>query len=99
MTNRRKKGHIMNIFLRDISPELNEIQIKQIFAAFGEVVQVEIKSDKPITGRESVRRAYIEMAVKAEGVEAIRNLNGKVIAGRIITAIEALPLSKKIRKP
>jgi RNA recognition motif-containing protein len=94
-----QRGNIMNIFLKDISPELNETKIKQIFTAFGEVVQVEIKSDKPISGRENIRHAYIEMAVKSEGVEAIRNLNGKVVSGRIITAIEALPFSKKARKP
>jgi hypothetical protein len=38
--------------------------------------------------------------MKSEGVAAINNLNGKIIKGRVINIIEALPLStKKIEMP
>ena len=43
---------------------------------------------------------YIEMNMKSEGISAINNLNGVILKGRVISAIEARSLSaKKIEVP
>jgi RNA recognition motif-containing protein len=88
----------MVIFVKNITYALTEDRVRTIFTHFGKVIQVEIIPEIPITERDQVRHAYIEMPNKTEGSEAIRQLNGKIIDGRSMTVIEALPLSNKKTK-
>ena len=38
---------------------------------------------------------YVQMALKAEGVAAIANLEGKMVGARVMSIVEALPLTSK----
>jgi RNA recognition motif-containing protein len=90
----------MNIYVGNLALETTADELKQAFSVFGEVKYVFIMHDGNANRHEAGLYGYIEMGVKSKGVAAINNLNGTIIKGRIINAIEALPLSaKKIEIP
>jgi len=79
----------MNIYVGNLSYQASEDDIRQAFAAFGEVTSVAIIKDKE-TGR-SRGFAFVEMANSPEGTAAITGLNGKDLKGRALTVNEARP--------
>ncbi len=90
----------MNIYVGNLAFETTCDELKQAFSVFGEVKHVVIMHDGNVNRYQAGLYGYIEMSMKSEGVEAINNLNGKMIKGRVINTIEALSLSaKKIAMP
>ena len=85
----------MNIYVGNLAQETTGDELKQAFSVFGEVKHVMVMHDGNTNRHEAVLYGYIEMNIKSEGVTAINNLNGTIIKGRAIAAIEALPLSAK----
>jgi RNA recognition motif-containing protein len=77
----------MNIFVGNLSPEVTEDELRQEFARFGEVTSVTITKDQ--------YRAYafVEMARYSQSEAAIAGLNGEMLRNRVLSVIEALPLS------
>jgi RNA recognition motif-containing protein len=90
----------MNIYVGNLAIETTSDELKKVFSVFGAVKYVVIMNDRSVNRRETGLHVYIEMSMKSDGVAAINNLNGKIIKGRVINIIEALPLStKKIEMP
>ena len=90
----------MNIYVGNLAFETTGDELKQAFSVFGDVKYVVIMHDSNVNRYETGLYGYIEMSMKSEGVAAINNLNGKMIKGRVINTVEALPLSaKKIEMP
>lgn len=89
------KGDAMNIYIGNLSLEMTKDELRQEFAAYGEVISVTIMSDKYIGSGQPRGYGYIEMASKEAGKTAIANLEGKTINDRSINVVEALPLSDK----
>jgi RNA recognition motif-containing protein len=85
----------MNIFISNIPSETTEDILRNIFTSFGQVKLVAIHHEKTNEGPDTGCYAYVEMQSKPEAVRAVRTLNGTLIGGRLINAIEALPLSNK----
>jgi RNA recognition motif-containing protein len=85
----------MNIYVGNLDRGVTEDDIKQAFAAFGQVSTATIIKDK-FSG-ESRGFAFVEMPTKAEGETAIADLNGKELKGRTITVNEARP--REDRRP
>jgi RNA recognition motif-containing protein len=85
----------MNIYVGNLSLEVNEGELKQAFMDFGEVLTVRVMNDKYIGSGQPRGYGYVEMASKAEGSTAVAALNGKVLKQMTINVIEALPLSDK----
>lgn len=83
----------MKIYVGNLSYQCSEADLKEQFAKFGEVVSVKVITD-PATGR-SKGFAFVEMANREGGQEAVKNLNGKEIDGRVVTVDEARPQVKK----
>lgn len=81
----------MNIYVGNISKDLSEEELREAFAAFGQVSTVNIIKDK-FTG-EYRGFAFVEMPVKEEAAAAINNLNGKELKGRALNVNEARPRS------
>jgi cold-inducible RNA-binding protein len=79
----------MNIYVGNLPRESNEEELKQLFAAFGEVATAAIIKDK-YTG-ESRGFGFVEMADKTAAQAAITALNGKDFKGRPLTVNEARP--------
>ena len=85
----------MNIYVGNISRTANEQDLKDAFAAFGEVSSASIIKDK-FSG-ESRGFGFVEMPNKDEADKAISGLNGKDVKGRPLTVNEARPRTDRPR--
>lgn len=85
----------MNIYVGNLSLEMTEDELRKEFAEFGEVTSVIIMDDKYIGSGQPRGYGYVEMASKSEGATAIANLEGKKLRDRVVSVVEALPLSDK----
>ena len=85
----------MNIYVGNLSRDLSETELKEAFAAFGEVSTCNIIKDK--FTNESRGFGFVEMPNKEEGDKAIAGLNGKDMKGRNLTVNEARPRTDRPR--
>ena len=85
----------MNIYIGNLSLETTEDELREAFAAFGEVISVVVMNDKYIGSGQPSGYGFIEMTSKSDGMAAIAGLRGKRVRDRHISLIEALPLSEK----
>ncbi len=79
----------MNIYVGNLSYGMSEGELRDAFAAFGEVSSVKILMDRE-TGR-SRGFGFVEMPNQGEAETAISNLNGKEVSGRALRVNEARP--------
>ncbi len=79
----------MNIYVGNLSYEVNEEDLKKAFEDFGQVESVKIIMDR--YSGQSKGFGFVEMPSQAEGQSAIDGLNGKEIKGRAINVNEARP--------
>lgn len=79
----------MNIYVGNISYQLDESGLEAAFAEYGEVDSVRIISDRD-SGR-SKGFGFVEMPNQTEGEAAIQNLNSKELEGRVLNVNEARP--------
>jgi cold-inducible RNA-binding protein len=84
----------MNIYIGNLSLETTEDDLRAEFTRFGEVISVTIMNDHYIGSGQPRGYGYVQMASKEQGVNAIANLEGKIIKNRVITVVESLPLSR-----
>ena len=80
---------MINIFVRNLDPTTTEVQLKDLFAAYGSVETVTIVKDRDTSGPRGI--AFIEMADAAEAKAAIESLNGFRLNDRAIRLNEARP--------
>ena len=85
----------MNIYVGNLSRDLTESDLREAFAAFGEVQSAAIIKDK-FSG-ESRGFGFVEMPNKEEAEKAIATLNGKDLKGRTATVNEARPRTDRPR--
>ena len=79
----------MNIYVGNLPREATEEDLREAFAAFGQVTSAKIITDK-FSG-ESRGFGFVEMPANAEGQAAIAGMNGKELKGRTLTVSEARP--------
>ncbi len=79
----------MNIYVGNLSFKMTEQELNNLFAEFGEVTRAQIITDKH-SGR-SKGFGFVEMTEKADGENAIKELNGKEVDGRALKINEAYP--------
>jgi cold-inducible RNA-binding protein len=82
----------MNIYVGNLSYEVNEEDLQEAFKAFGQVESAKIITDK--YSGQSKGFGFVEMPSKAEGQSAIDGLNGKELKGRTLNVNEARPRSE-----
>lgn len=78
-----------NIYVGNLGFSVTGDQLQELFTEFGEVVSVNIITDRD-TGR-SRGFGFVEMADGADAAKAIEGLNGKELDGRDLTVNEARP--------
>jgi cold-inducible RNA-binding protein len=78
-----------NIFVGNIDFDTNEDNLRQLFAAYGQVNQVTIVKDRD-TGQPR-GFGFVEMATVADGEKAIAELNGTQFGSRTLNVNEARP--------
>jgi len=79
----------MNIYVGNLSFDATEDEVRELFAAFGQVTSVSLIKDK-FTGRPR-GFGFVEMATDGEAQKAIAELNGKDYKGRSMTINQARP--------
>lgn len=83
----------MNIYVGNLSYGMSEDELREAFAAYGDVSSVKILSDRE-TGR-SRGFGFVEMPNQSEGEAAITQLNGKELGGRTLRVNEARPRERR----
>ena len=74
---------LLNIFVDNLSSDVEEIDLQQLFEKYGEVASVNVV-------REKVRTfAFVGMPDKDQGLKAISELNGKDFMGLDLKVGEA----------
>ena len=77
----------MNLYVGNLSFQTREEDLKTLFSEYGEVNSVKIITDRA-TGK-SKGFAFVEMADKTGGMNAIRELNNKEFDNRSLKVNEA----------
>ncbi|MFC1771657.1 RNA recognition motif domain-containing protein [Candidatus Margulisiibacteriota bacterium] len=85
----------MNIYVGNLPYSISEQDLKDLFGEYGAVTNVKIINDRE-TGR-SKGFGFVEMAEKAEGDTAVKELNEKEMDGRKIKVNEARPREERPR--
>ncbi len=80
---------MFNIYVGNLSFEATEDELRGLFAEHGEVVKVNIITDRD-TGRPR-GFGFVEMADENSGRTAIEQVNGREVGGRTLTVNEAKP--------
>ena len=88
---------MMNIYAGNLPYSVTEDDLREAFAAFGEVSTVQLIKDK-FSG-ESKGFGFIEMANNAEADEAIKSLNDTSLKGRDIKVNQAKPRGERPARP
>lgn len=83
----------MNIYIGNLPFHASEDDIKELFAAFGEVSSVSIIKDK-FSGQ-SRGFGFVEMPNTSEGQAAIQGLNGKEFMERSLVVNPARPREER----
>ncbi len=79
----------MNIYVGNLSYDVTEEELREQFAAFGEVASVTIVKDK--RSGQSKGFAFVEMPTLSQGQAAISGLNGKIFHERQMSVSGARP--------
>lgn len=82
----------MKIYVGNMSYDVKEDDLRQLFGEFGDVQSASVITDK-VSGR-SKGFGFVEMAEQEAGQAAIDGLNGKEFKGRTVTVSEARPQDK-----
>jgi len=87
----------MNIYVGNLSYNLTEGELEEVFGAHGTVASVNIIKDRD-TGR-SKGFGFVEMPEQADGEKAIEALNDTELGGRNLRVNEARPREERPRRP
>ncbi|MDB5252577.1 MAG: RNA-binding protein [Flaviaesturariibacter sp.] len=83
----------MNIYISNLSFNVQDEDLREFFAPYGEVTSAKIINDRE-TGR-SRGFGFVEMSDEAASQKAISELNEATIEGRTIKVMEAKPKEDK----
>ena len=81
------------LYVGNLSYDTTETQLREAFAAVGEVESVSLITDRD-TGR-SKGFAFVEMPNEADAKSAIEKLNGTEVDGRTLNVSEARPREER----
>lgn len=86
----------MEIFVAKLSPVTSEVNLRQAFSEFGEVIQCKIVMDRD-TGK-SKCYGFVKMADQSEANSAIDGLNGSRLDGNQIVVKKSDPKPQEPRR-
>ena len=87
----------MNIYVGNLAYGVTDDDLREAFAAFGEVERASVIMDRD-TGR-SKGFGFVEMPDNSQADAAIKGLNEKDLSGRAIRVNEAKPREDRPRRP
>jgi len=77
----------MKMYVGNLIYNMTESELRELFAPFGEVLTSHIVTDHYT--RQSKNMGYVEMAVREEGKQAMKQLNGKEVNDRCLVVRKA----------
>jgi len=83
----------MNIFVGNLSPDVNENDLENAFGKYGKIRSIKLIKD--MFTQASKGFGFVEMASKLEGEAAIKELNTSELKGKPIIVNEARPQRNK----
>ena len=83
----------MNIHIGNLAREVSDEDLREAFAAFGQVTSARVVLDR--YSGQSRGYGLVEMPSRDEAMTAIAALNGRLLKGRIIMANEAQTQSRQ----
>jgi RNA recognition motif-containing protein len=86
----------MNIYVGNLSYEVTEDEVKDLFSPHGEISSLSIIKDK--YSGQSKGFGFIEMPNQAEAEEAIKALNESELKGRNIKVNQAKPKEERPKR-
>ncbi|MHB8707587.1 MAG: RNA recognition motif domain-containing protein [Desulfuromonadales bacterium] len=86
-----------DLYVRHISAEATEEDLRKLFAVSGKVTYVHMVKDAK--SGEFVGCAFVKMSSEAEAKDAIVTLDGALLGNRTILVSEARPQKPKGRQP
>ncbi len=86
----------MNIYVGNLSYEITDDEVRDIFSPHGEVSSVSIIKDK--YSGQSKGFGFVEMPNQAEAEEAIKTLNESDLKGRNIKVNQARPKEERPKR-
>lgn len=91
-TNAIREYMTIKLFVGNLSFNVNEEKLEQLFAQHGKVVSVAIPTDRD-TGRKR-GFAFVEMETQAEADAAIQSMNGQDVDGRQLAVNPSRPKTR-----
>ncbi|PPD57357.1 RNA recognition motif domain-containing protein [Dehalogenimonas etheniformans] len=85
----------MNIYVGNLALTVSEADLRHEFIPFGTVTTVTMMDDTHFGSGQPRAYSYVQMPSTDEGEFAISILNGKSLDGRIISVIQAIPMSQE----
>ena len=79
----------MNMYVGNLTFSVNEDDLKEVFAEFGEIESIKIIKDK-FSGQ-SKGFGFVEMPSNSEADKAIKALNGSLMKGQAMKVNQANP--------
>ncbi len=86
----------MNIYVGNLSYEITDDEVRNIFSPHGEISSVSIIKDK--YSGQSKGFGFVEMPNQAEAEEAIKTLNESDLKGRNIKVNQAKPKEERPKR-
>jgi len=78
----------MKLFVKNIHPEVNEVELEGVFAVYGEIDSTKIIYDR--ADWSSKEFGFVEFMKKEDAVKAIEGMNGKELRGKPLEVKEAI---------
>jgi cold-inducible RNA-binding protein len=81
------------LYVGNLSLGATEAELRVAFSTCGEVVSVSMMNDEYIGSHQPRGYAYVEMALRSQCEAAVLAYDGKMMCGRSVNVVEALPVS------
>lgn len=78
----------MKLFVKNIHPDVNELELEGVFAVYGEILSTKIVYDRADWSSKGF--GFIEFEKKADALKAIESMNNKELRGKPLIVTEAV---------
>lgn len=78
----------MKLFVKNIHPDVNELELEGVFAVYGEIASTKIIYDRADWSSKGF--GFIEFEKKEDALKAIEVMNGKELRGKPLEVKEAV---------
>lgn len=86
----------MKLFVKNIHPDVNELELEGVFAVHGEILSTKIIYDRADWSSKGF--GFVEFAKKADAEKAIAAMNGKELRGKALEVKEAVEKKSRFDK-